>query len=254
MVHFLTKLIKRCSPDMSKPTVGTTKLALVGYGKMGRLLEKMAPSLGFEVALKLDEFNNVDGAGITSENFEDISAAIDFSIPQIVPANAEKIAGLGVNLVIGTTGWLEELSRVKLAVEENQTGLVYGANFSVGVLAFYGIVEAAAKILATQSNYDAWAYEVHHKMKQDSPSGTMLRILDVIKQVDYDRDIDLATNRVGSMPGTHEVGFDSEADTIRLSHTARSRTGFALGALKAARWVVNKRGLYEFSSIWEQVG
>ena len=82
----------------------------------------------------------------------------------------------------------------------------------------------------------------------------MLRILDVIKQVDYDRDIDLATNRVGSMPGTHEVGFDSEADTIRLSHTARSRTGFALGALKAARWVVNKRGLYEFSSIWEQVG
>jgi len=239
---------------MSKSTGDTTKLALVGYGKMGRLLEKLAPDLDLEVALKLDEFNNVNGSGITSENFKDISVAIDFSIPEVVPTNAEKIADLGVNLVIGTTGWLEEFSRVKLAVEENQIGLVYGANFSVGVLAFYGIVEATAKILATQSDYDAWAYEAHHKMKKDSPSGTMLQILDVIKQTGYSRDVDVATNRVGFMPGSHEIGFDSEADTIRLSHTARSRTGFALGALKAARWVVKKQGLYEFSSIWKQVG
>ena len=238
---------------MSEPAATTTKLALVGYGKMGRLLEQLAPEFGFEVALKLDEFNNVDGEGVTAENFQGIPVAVDFSIPPAVGSNAVKIADLGVNLVIGTTGWLDELPRVQAAVDRNRTGLVHGANFSVGVLAFYGIVEAAAKILASQPDYDAWAYEVHHNMKKDAPSGTMLRLLDVIRESGYSRNIDVATNRVGAMPGTHEIGFDSEADTIRLSHTARSRVGFARGALQAARWVVGKRGLYEFSSIWKQV-
>ncbi len=238
---------------MSDPAATTTKLALVGYGKMGRLLEQLAPEFGFEVALKLDEFNNVDGEGITAENFSGIPIAVDFSIPPVVPSNAEKIAALGVNLVIGTTGWLDELERVQTAVDRHGTGLVHGANFSVGVLAFYGIIEAAAKILAAQPDYDAWAYEVHHNMKKDAPSGTMLRLLTVMEESGYARNIDVATNRVGAMPGTHEIGFDSEADTIRLSHTARSRVGFARGALRAARWVVGKQGLYEFSSIWKQV-
>ena len=230
-----------------------TKIALVGYGKMGRLLEQLAPDLGFEVVLKLDEFNNVDGEGITPSNFSGVSVAVDFSIPQVVPDNAEKITELGVNLVIGTTGWLDELSRVQTAVDKNRTGVVYGANFSVGVLAFYSIVEVAAKILADETGYDAWAYEAHHRMKKDVPSGTMLRLLNAMKEGGYSRDVDLATNRVGSMPGTHEIGFDSEADTIRLSHTARSRIGFARGALRAARWVVGKQGLYEFSSVWKHV-
>ena len=238
---------------MSDPAATTTKLALVGYGKMGRLLEQLAPDFGFEVALKLDEFNNIDGEGITAENFDGIGIAVDFSIPPVVPSNAEMIAALGVNLVIGTTGWLDQLPRVQAAVDRHNTGLVHGANFSVGVLAFYGVVEAAAKILAAQPDYDAWAYEVHHNMKKDAPSGTMLRVLEVMKDSGYSRNIDVATNRVGAMPGTHEIGFDSEADTIRLSHTARSRVGFARGALRAARWVVGKQGLYEFSSIWKQV-
>ena len=229
------------------------KLALVGYGNMGRLLDRLAPDFGFEVALKLDEFNNMDGEGITAENFQEIDVAVDFSIPTVVAENAEKIASLGVNLVIGTTGWLDQLPRVEAAIERDKIGVVHGANFSVGVLAFYGIVAAAARILADQDDYDCWAYEAHHNKKKDAPSGTMLRLLQVMKDSGYPGDPDVAVNRVGAMPGMHEIGFDSEADTIRLSHTARSRMGFARGALRAARWVIGKQGLYEFSSIWKQV-
>jgi 4-hydroxy-tetrahydrodipicolinate reductase len=229
------------------------RLALVGYGKMGRLIEQLAPEYGFETALKLDEFNNPDGAGITREAFEGIDAAVDFSIPAAVAANAEKIAALGVNLVIGTTGWQDALPRVQAAVERDKIGLVHGANFSVGVQAFYRIVEAAARTLAGEREYDAWAHETHHKMKKDAPSGTMLRLVRVMEESGYSRGIDIASNRVGHVPGTHEIGFDSEADTIRLVHTARSRVGFARGALRAARWIVGKQGLYEFSAIWDRL-
>lgn len=238
---------------MNESQTNPPKLALVGYGNMGRLLEQLAPEFGFEVGLKLDEFNNVDGEGITAENFQGIGVAVDFSIPSVVAENAERIAPLGVNLVIGTTGWADQLPRVQAAVDSARIGLVYGANFSAGVLAFYGIVEAASRILADQDDYGCWAYEAHHKKKKDAPSGTMLRLLQVMKDSGYPGDPDVATNRVGAMPGVHEIGFDSEADTIRLSHTARSRAGFARGALRAARWVIGKKGLYEFSSIWKQV-
>jgi 4-hydroxy-tetrahydrodipicolinate reductase len=235
----------------SDPT--TRGLALVGYGKMGRLIEQLAPAYGFEAALKLDEFNNVDGVGITPEAFRGIAAAIDFSIPAAVPGNVEKIAPLGVPIVIGTTGWQEQLPRVQAAVERAKIGLVYGANFSVGVQAFYRIVAAAARAFAAEDEYDAWAHEAHHKMKKDAPSGTMLRLVHLMEESGYERGIDVACNRVGYMPGTHEIGFDSEADTIRLVHTARSRAGFARGALRAARWIVGKPGLYEFSAIWDQL-
>ena len=238
---------------MPEPQTTPSNLALLGYGNMGRLLEQLAPEFGFAVALKLDEFNNVDGVGITAENFRDIRVAVDFSIPSVVADNAEKVSRLGVNLVVGTTGWLEELPRVRAAVERGETGLVYGANFSVGVQAFYGIVEAAAEILANEDSYDAWAYEVHHKMKRDAPSGTLLRLKELMERSGYQRPIDVASNRVGAVPGTHEIGFDSEADTIRLVHSARSRVGFAQGALRAARWILGKTGVYEFSSVWREM-
>lgn len=238
---------------MTGSTVKPTKLALVGYGKMGRLVEQLAPEFGFDVALKLDEFNNVAGEGISKDNFADIGVAIDFSIPSVVADNAEKVAALGVNIVIGTTGWTDELKRVQAAVERDKIGLVYGANFSVGVQAFYRIVEAAAKALAEESGYDAWAYEIHHKMKKDAPSGTLLRLVQSMRESGYRRQIDVSSNRAGAMPGRHEIGFDSEADTIQITHTARSRLGFARGALRAARWVAGKKGLYEFSSVWDQM-
>jgi len=238
---------------MPGPKTPPGNLALLGYGNMGRLIEQLAPEFGFDVILKLDEFNNEDGAGVTAENFRDIDVAIDFSIPSVVADNAEKVSRFGVNLVVGTTGWLDQLPRVRAAVERGKTGFVYGANFSVGVQAFYGIVEAAAEILANEDSYDAWAYEVHHKMKKDAPSGTLLRLKQVMEQSGYQRPIDVASNRVGAVPGTHEIGFDSEADTIRLVHSARSRVGFARGALRAARWILGKTGVYEFSSVWREM-
>ncbi len=229
------------------------RLALVGYGNMGRMVENLAPEFGFEVGLKLDEFNNVDGEGITAENFEGIDVAIDFSIPPVVADNAEKLASVGVNVVIGTTGWLDQIARVQAAVERDKIGLVYGANFSVGVQVFYRIVQAAATVLANEPDYDAWAYEIHHKMKKDAPSGTLLRLVDKMRDAGYSANLDQASNRAGAVPGSHQIGFDSEADTIQLIHTARSREGFARGSLRAARWIIGRTGLYEFSTVWDQM-
>jgi len=224
-------------------------LAIVGYGKMGKLVESLAPQYDFKVVLKLDEFNNANFEGVTAENFRGVDVAIDFSIPAAVLANVEAISALGVNLVIGTTGWLEQADAVKAAVERNGTGLVWSPNFSVGVNAFFKLVQEAARLLATEPEYGAWAWEIHHSTKKDAPSGTLLKLVEEMKKAGYTRTIDVSSNRAGAHPGTHEIGFDSGADTITLRHTARSREGFARGALKAARWVVGQKGFYEFSKI-----
>lgn len=229
------------------------RLALVGHGRMGKLVEQLAPEHGFEVALRLDGRSNTGGSGITAENLQGVDVAIDFSQPAAVPENAERIAALGVPLVVGTTGWTSELPRVREAVERHGGGLLYGANFSVGVQVFYRLAEAAARLLARETAYDAWAYEIHHKMKKDAPSGTLLQLKKVMEAAGYGRPIDVASNRAGAIPGTHQIGFDSEADTILLEHRARSRAGFAHGALRAARWMIGRRGLYEFSQVWEEI-
>jgi 4-hydroxy-tetrahydrodipicolinate reductase len=228
------------------------ELAIVGYGKMGRLVEQLAPEYGFTVALKLDEFNNTAFEGLTAENFRGVDVAIDFSIPSAVPRNVEGIAALGVNMVIGTTGWLEHMEAVQAAVARHNVGLVWSPNYSVGVNAFFHLVSEAARLLATQPEYGAWAWEIHHSTKKDAPSGTLLKLVDEMKKAGYARQIDIGSNRAGAHPGTHEIGFDSSADTITLRHTARSREGFARGALKAARWLTGRKGFHEFSEIWEQ--
>ncbi len=235
---------------MSSPA---NRLALVGYGRMGRLVEELAPAHGFEVVLKLDEFNNQEAGGVTRENFAGVDVAIDFSMPDVVAENAVRIAELGVPLAIGTTGWLDQLDRVRAAVERHDAALVYGANFSIGVNAFYRIVAAAAQAFAAQPDYDAFLYEAHHKYKKDAPSGTALRLLDAVHEAGYARPVDVATQRSGQFPGIHEIGFDSAADTIRVSHSARNRVGFASGALKAARWIMGQRGVHEFSQVWDRL-
>ena len=225
------------------------QLAIVGYGKMGKLVEQLAAEYGFEVALKLDEFNNADFEGLTAENFRGVDVAIDFSIPAAVRRNVEGIAALGVNLVLGTTGWMEHAGAVKQAVEKNGIGLVWSPNYSVGVNAFFRVVSEAARLLAGEPEYGAWGWEIHHATKKDAPSGTLLKLVEEMKKAGYERPIDVSSNRAGGHPGTHEIGFDSAADTIVLRHTARSREGFARGALKAARWVVGKKGFHEFGDI-----
>ena len=224
-------------------------IAIVGYGKMGRMIERLASERGISVALKLDEFNNADFEGINAKNFRGIDVAIDFSIPSAVVGNIERIASLGVNMVIGTTGWQEHMPHVKSVVERSGIGLVWSPNYSVGVNAFLRIVNAAAKLLSNEPEYEAWAWEIHHSAKKDAPSGTLLKLVDEMRKAGYSRHVDVASNRAGAIAGTHEIGFDSAADTITLRHTARSREGFALGAIKAAEWIAGRKGFHEFSDI-----
>jgi 4-hydroxy-tetrahydrodipicolinate reductase len=225
------------------------KIALVGYGKMGRLIEQLAPEYDCEVTLKLDEFNNAEYSGLTPENFKGVDVAIEFSIPSATVENVERLAALGVNVVVGTTGWTEHMDRVKSAVAKHNTGLVWSPNYSVGVNVFFRLVSEAAKLLADQPEYGAWAWEIHHSTKKDAPSGTLLKLVDEMKKSGYARPVDVSSNRAGAHPGTHEIGFDSGADTVTMRHTARSREGFARGALKAAQWVAGKKGVHEFSEV-----
>ncbi len=224
-------------------------LAIVGYGKMGRMIEQLAPEYGFEVKLTLDEYNNANYEALTPENFAGIDVAVEFSVPETAAENLVRLAALGVNTVAGATGWTQHMDRVKAAVARHGTGLVWAPNFSVGVNVFLRLVSEAARLLAAQTEYGAWGWEIHHAAKVDAPSGTMLKLIDQMKQAGWDRPIDVASNRAGKVPGTHEIGFDSAADTITLRHQARSRVGFAAGALTAARWLVGKKGFYEFSQI-----
>jgi 4-hydroxy-tetrahydrodipicolinate reductase len=225
------------------------RIAIVGYGKMGRMIERIATEKGIAVGPKLDEFNNANFDGITAENFRNVDVAIDFSTPSTVVGNIERIAALGVNLVIGTTGWQEQILHVKGIVERHGIGLVWSPNYSVGVNAFFRIVNEAAKLLSNEPEYEAWAWEIHHSAKKDAPSGTLLKLVDEMRAAGYTRKVDVASNRAGIIAGTHEIGFDSAADTITLRHTARSREGFASGAVKAAEWVAGKKGFHEFGDI-----
>ena len=161
----------------------------------------------------------------------------------------ERIAALGVNLVIGTTGWASHMDEVRAAVESHGIGLVWSPNFSIGVNVFSRIVAEAARLMATEKDYGAWAWEIHHATKKDAPSGTLLKLVAEMKKAGYTLPIDTASSRAGRHPGTHEIGFDSAADTITLRHTARSREGLARGALRAAQWIAGKKGMYEFSEV-----
>jgi 4-hydroxy-tetrahydrodipicolinate reductase len=224
-------------------------LAIIGYGKMGHLVEQLAPEFGFTVTLRLDIDDNANGAGITAERFRGVDVAVDFSVPSAVLQDIERLASIGVNVVVGTTGWTEQMDRAKSAVEKGGIGLVWSPNFSIGVNIFLQIVAEASRRMAPYPEYGAWAWEIHHAAKKDAPSGTLLQLVAEMKKADPQRPVDASANRAGAHTGTHEIGFDSPADTITLRHTARNREGFARGALTAARWVVGKKGWFEFGDV-----
>jgi 4-hydroxy-tetrahydrodipicolinate reductase len=225
------------------------RLALVGYGKMGRMIERLAAESGSTIALILDEYNNVDGAGLTEANFAGIDAAIEFTAPAIAVQNLLGLARLKVRTVCGTTGWFDQLDRARAAFESNDGTLVYSANFSIGVNVLRRVVSEAAHWMSRQSGYESWAWEIHHGAKKDAPSGTLLRLVEDMRAAGYDRNVDISSNRAGAHPGTHEIGFDSMADTLTVRHVARGREGFAYGALQAARWVSTHKGVCEFAEI-----
>jgi 4-hydroxy-tetrahydrodipicolinate reductase len=216
---------------------------------MGHMIEAFAPQHGFEVRVRLDVHDNAGGAGLTAANLRGVDVAIEFSSPATAAENVRRLSALKVNAVVGTTGWYDELPSVRAAVERGGVGVVYGPNFSVGVNLFVQVVAEAAKRFAVHTEYEAWGWEMHHSQKKDAPSGTLLKLAETMRHAGYDRPIDLSASRAGSVPGTHEIGFDSTGDTITLRHTARSREGFAQGALRAARWVIGKKGLFEFQEI-----
>jgi len=227
-------------------------LALLGYGKMGKVIAQLAPQRGFKVRVTLDIDVNRNGAGLTRENFQGIDVCIEFTEPAAVLDNIRRVAALGCNLVVGTTGWHEHIEEVRKIVETSGIGMVYAANFSIGINLFYRVARAAAEIFAGFPMYDPYLTEMHHKFKKDAPSGTALEIKKQVQPHFAGRDIPVASIRAGYIPGIHELGFDSEADTLVLRHTARGRQGYAEGALYAARWVVGKKGLFNFADVLEQ--
>lgn len=236
-------------PDSPNPR--HLSIALLGHGKMGKAIESLAPQRGFDVKLILDEFSNRDYEGITPANFSGIDVCIDFTTPETAVENVRRVAALGCNLVVGTTGWHERLEEVRQIVSQAGIGMVYGANFSVGVQLFYRAAQAAAQVFKDYTAYEPYIAESHHRFKKDAPSGTAIELKRRVQLVLGSRDLPVNSVRGGYIPGIHELVFDSEADTVIVQHTARGRQGFAEGALYAARRVMGKKGLFNFAEIVE---
>ncbi len=227
------------------------RLALLGHGAMGQLVERLAREAGHKVATVLGSREAAFDAEELAEILGGHDAAIDFTVADAVPRHAEACALARVPLVEGTTGWQAHLEEVRGRVERGGGALVYGANFSVGVNLFYRVVARAAEMFS-RVDYAPFIEEAHHSRKRDAPSGTALRLRDIVAE-SYGAEPPVASTRAGHIPGTHRVGFDSAADTVTLTHTARSREGFASGALVAARWIQGKTGVYEFSETLEEI-
>ena len=228
------------------------KLAIIGYGAMGQLVAKLAAEQGHEVVATLTSAETNRSVDELSEKLHGCDVAIDFSVATAVPKNVEICARAGLPLVEGTTGWNTQLDEVKRMVAQHDGALIYGANFSVGVQVFYRIAARSAELFRALDSYDAFIEEAHHKRKRDAPSGTAIQLREIVTE-SLGREVPVASTRAGYIPGTHRLGFDSAADQIALTHTARSREGFAAGALLAARWIVRRKGVYEFSQVFEEI-
>jgi len=213
---------------------------IVGYGKMGRLVEELAVGAGMTIAGRVD----VDGQG-----WAPADVAIDFSTADALKANFARYVEMRMPVVIGTTGWGDVAPTLQTAAAQARLGVVASANFSIGVNLFEMIVTEAARLLQPHEQYGAWIHEQHHAAKRDAPSGTAILLRDAMTRAGYRRAIDVSSSRAGMIPGTHTVGFDSQSDTIELTHRARDRRGFATGALVAARWIQGREGWYSMADV-----
>jgi 4-hydroxy-tetrahydrodipicolinate reductase len=228
------------------------KIALIGNGAMGRLVAAEASAAGHEVATSVTSKERGFRVDELAEKIRGHDVAIDFSVGDAVLRNIEACARARVPLVEGTTGWKVDEAKAIQIVNEHSAALVYGANLSIGVNLFYRIAERAAALFACVEGYSPFIEEAHHMRKRDAPSGTALQLRDFVAQ-HLGPDIPTSSTRAGYIPGTHRVGFDSEADQILLVHEARSRKGFASGALLAARWIRGKTGVFQFSDVIEDI-
>ena len=219
---------------------------------MGRLVETGVRKAGDEVGLVISSKDGAPPVEQLVEKLRGHDVAIDFSVAEAVLNNIEACARAGVPLVEGTTGWKQHESTARQIVTEHSGAMVYGANFSIGVTLFYRITKQAAALFSAVDGYAPFIEEAHHSRKRDAPSGTALKLRDLMSE-HLGSDIPTSSTRAGHIPGTHRVGFDSEADQILLTHTARSRQGFANGALLAAHWLVGRTGVFEFSDVIEEI-
>ncbi|MBC7899191.1 MAG: dihydrodipicolinate reductase [Saprospiraceae bacterium] len=228
------------------------KIALIGFGAMGTLIKTLAEKKSHEVAAVIDESD----AGLTADalavKLAGVDAAIDFSTAEAVRRNAGACVIAKVPLVEGTTGWNGEIPAIRKLVEENDGAFVFGANFSVGVNLFYRMADHASELFSKFPEYEVFIEEQHHSRKKDAPSGTALKLKDIVER-HMQKEFSVSATRAGNIPGTHSVGFDGTADQILLKHTARSREGFAGGAILAAEWIAGKKGFYEFADVMDEI-
>jgi 4-hydroxy-tetrahydrodipicolinate reductase len=226
------------------------RILLVGHGRMGRMVGQLAPEYGCEIVGIIDPQSPLHSGGLEEDRWRGhADVAIDFTFPGAVKENIEALARLGINAVIGTTGWAADEPAVRRAAADAAIGVVAAPNFSAGVVIFEAIVARAASLMAGQSEFGAFVHEAHHAAKKDAPSGTALFLKQAMQNAGYTRTIDVSSTRAGYIPGTHAVGFDSPAETIVLTHSARDRTAFARGALLAASWVNGRRGWFTMKDV-----
>ena len=228
------------------------KIALIGCGAMGKLIKTLAENKKYEIPVIIDESDAGLSPGRLAEKLKDADAAIDFSIAEAVRKNVEACCLAKIPLVEGTTGWNSEREAIKKLVEEKDGAFVFGANFSIGVNLFYKITNYASELIGKFEDYEAFIEEQHHSRKRDAPSGTALKLKEIVA-VNIRKDFSVSATRAGNIPGTHRVGFDGAADQILLEHFARSREGFASGAILAAEWIVGKKGFYEFTDVMDEI-
>lgn len=221
------------------------KLALLGYGKMGRMVEEAAQRSNDSVVCIIDPVAGSRGT------LSDADVCVDFTEPDQVIANLKAAAAANVAIVVGTTGWYEKLDEARAIVAESGLGFVYGSNFSVGVNLMFKLARYAAELFSHFPSHDPFIEEAHHKFKKDAPSGTAIFLKRILAD-QYGHEVPTSSTRAGYFPGAHTVGFDSEADTLTINHAARSRAGFAEGALLAAKWIVGRKGFFEFSQIIDE--
>ena len=223
------------------------RLLLVGHGRMGKLVEQHAAAHGCEIAGVVT--SESAARDLASRDFGDVDAVVDFTIASGVKSNLERIAARNWNVVIGTTGWQADEAECKAIAQRTGIGVVAAANFSIGMNVFRLIVEEASRRFAGVDGVDAWMHELHHSAKKDAPSGTALMLKAAMQQAGYARAIDVSSTRAGSIPGTHQIGFDALAETVTLTHTVRDRAVFAHGALEAAKWVKGRSGWFSMDDV-----
>jgi 4-hydroxy-tetrahydrodipicolinate reductase len=245
------------------------RVGLIGYGKMGQILHKLSKDFGVKIEAIIDPFHEkATGREITKENLIDCDVCIDFTTPAVILENIGKIIELKIPVVVGTTGWYGALEEVKAMVEKNNATLMFGSNYSIGVNILFKMIDYGTKLMNQVKGYDVAGFESHHRMKKDIPSGTAETIAEIIleqydgkNQVVYQpgnraidkKELHFTSMRCGNINGLHEVVFDSKEDQLSIKHEARNREGFAKGALMAAHFIANKKGIFEFKDYFDEI-